>query len=112
MSIRELRLKVRVIIDRDDDLFHAYTPDIKGLHASGESHAEALDAIREASSLYFMSLAKHNEPLPIGMVQLDREHDGVLSLVGTLLWEKISGRGKRTETTEISVPTNTAFAPC
>jgi predicted RNase H-like HicB family nuclease len=112
MSIRELRLQVRVIVDRDGDLFHAYTPDIKGIHASGETHGEALDAIREATSLYFMSLAKHNEPFPIGLVQFDREHDGFLSLVGTLIWEKLSGRNRRAETTEVLVPTNTALAPC
>lgn len=112
MSIRELRFQVRVIVDRDDGFFHAHTPDIKGLHASGETHDEALEAIKEASSLYFMSLVKHNEPLPIGMVQLDREHDGVFALVCTLLWEKISGRNRRTETTEILVPTNGALARC
>jgi predicted RNase H-like HicB family nuclease len=112
MSIREIRFQVRVIIEPDDGLFHAFTPDIKGLHACGGTHDEALNAIREASSLYFMSLAKHSEPLPIGMVRLDREHDGLLSLIGTLVWEKMTGRNRRTETTEITVPTSGELALC
>jgi hypothetical protein len=39
MSIRERKFEVRVIIDQDDDLFHAYTFGIKGLYASDEANS-------------------------------------------------------------------------
>lgn len=112
MSIREIRFQVRVIVDQDDGLFHAFTPDIRGLHACGESQQEALAAINEASTLYFQSLMKHGESLPVGLVTLDREHPGILHLIWTLLVERFSGRKRHSETAEIVLPTNGNFAHC
>ena len=64
--IPSLMLKVSIIIERDGEGFYAYAPALNGLHVYGDTEAEALDYAREAVDVYLASLAKHNDPLPIG----------------------------------------------
>jgi len=104
MPIREIKLQFRVFVDRDGDLFHAYTPDLKGVHAAGESQLEALDAIGEAASLYVQSLVKHNESIPVGLLVLDREHSSKLALLGSV-FKELFFKKPESYVKEVSVPT-------
>lgn len=62
----ELRLRVTIIVEPDGDGFHAYAPGLKGLHTDGRTEAEALEHARDAVRAYLASLAKHDDPLPVG----------------------------------------------
>ena len=58
--------KISVVIEPDEGGFHAYCPALKGLHVNGKTQEEALENTKEAILVYFVSLAKHGDPLPIG----------------------------------------------
>jgi predicted RNase H-like HicB family nuclease len=61
-----LRLKFTVIVEPDNDSFHAFCPAFKGLHVDGKTENEALRNATKAARVYVDSLAAHGEPLPIG----------------------------------------------
>jgi predicted RNase H-like HicB family nuclease len=68
-----LTLKVSVVVEPDEDGFHAYCPALKGLHVDGRTKKEALENAEKALVVYLRSLADHGEPLPIGAdLTLDR----------------------------------------
>ncbi len=60
--------KVQVIVEPDEDGFHAYCPALKGLHVSGSTEDEALQNVSNAAMAYIESLVKHGDPIPIGIV--------------------------------------------
>jgi len=66
MSI--IRIKLKIIVEKDDDAFHAYCPDLKGLHAGGDTEEEALSNAVNGAQLYLASLLKHQEPIPVGVI--------------------------------------------
>jgi predicted RNase H-like HicB family nuclease len=61
-----LVLRLNVIIEPDEDRFHAYCPAFKGLHVDGASQEEALTNAGEAAIAYLNSLAANKEAIPIG----------------------------------------------
>jgi predicted RNase H-like HicB family nuclease len=66
MHIRTIKVLVRIVVERDEDSFYAYCPELKGLHVGGDTEQEAVENARNAASAYLMSLIKHNDPLPVG----------------------------------------------
>lgn len=95
MRIREIKIQVRVIVERDADGFHAYVPDLKGVHAPGDTEAEAIAAVREGVSLYMQSLMKHSQSIPVGIVMLDRRHSSALAMAWCLFLEGLGLRGTK-----------------
>jgi len=69
MPTCELKAKVRAVVEPDGDMYHAYAPDLKGVHVCGETAEEALYALHDAIRLYLASLAKHSEPVPLGLAE-------------------------------------------
>jgi predicted RNase H-like HicB family nuclease len=65
-TVPSLMLKVSIVVERDGEGFYAYAPALDGLHVYGDTETEALEYVREAVDVYLASLAKHNDPLPIG----------------------------------------------
>jgi predicted RNase H-like HicB family nuclease len=59
-------LSVQVMVERDGDAYHAFTPGLKGIHVFGETEEEAGSHAMDAVIAYLLSLAKHNEPIPVG----------------------------------------------
>lgn len=55
-----------VVIEKDEDSFHAFCPGLKGLHVDGKSEQEALENATRAADCYIASLIRHGDPLPIG----------------------------------------------
>jgi predicted RNase H-like HicB family nuclease len=102
--IRELKIQIRVVIEPDGDVFHAFVPDLKGVHACGDTESEALTAIREGASLYIQSLVKHNESIPVGLVRLDRNHTSMLAMAWCLIKEGLGLTRKHSSLQEITLP--------
>lgn len=61
-----LRLSIAIVVEPDDDGFHAYCPALKGLHVGAQTEQELLDHLNHALTLYLASLARHGDPLPVG----------------------------------------------
>jgi predicted RNase H-like HicB family nuclease len=62
-----IEFKIDIIIEPDDNGFHAYCPALKGLHTSGDTREAALENARYAAIAYLESLIKHNDPIPVGI---------------------------------------------
>ncbi len=45
-----------IVIEPDEDAFHAYVPALRGCHSCGDTYQEAKDNIKEAIELYLESL--------------------------------------------------------
>jgi len=59
---------IEIIAERDDDVFHAYCPALKGLHTCGDTEEEAFSNAKDAAVAYLLSLIKHGDPIPIGII--------------------------------------------
>jgi predicted RNase H-like HicB family nuclease len=72
--------KVHIIIEPDEDRFHAYCPALKGLHVDGSTKEEALENAKEAAIAYLQSLIKHGDPIPINIIPSREESEKMLHL--------------------------------
>jgi len=66
-----IKLRIRILVEPDDDGFHAYCPELKGVHVYGESEQEAVENAKTAADLYIRSLIKHDDPIPLGVLEGD-----------------------------------------
>lgn len=53
--------KVSVIIEKDENGFYAYVPELPGCHSQGETHEEVLNHIKEAIDLYLEALSPEEQ---------------------------------------------------
>jgi predicted RNase H-like HicB family nuclease len=54
-----------VVIEPDEDAFHAYVPALPGCHTFGATIDEARTNIAEAIELHIESMRQEGEPIPI-----------------------------------------------
>lgn len=71
--IKMLRLRVGIVIEEDEGKYHAFCPTLKGLHVEGETEAEALRLAKDAVSVHLDSLVRHNDPIPLGCIEYEKE---------------------------------------
>ena len=57
-------MKYTVVIERTDNGYSAYAPDLPGCIAAGDSVSEVEELIREAIILHLQSLRDHGDPVP------------------------------------------------
>ena len=57
-------MKYTVVIERTDNGYSAYAPDLPGCIAAGDSVSEVEELIREAIILHVESLREHGDPIP------------------------------------------------
>ncbi len=69
----DIEFKVEVVVEPDEDGFHAYCPALKGLHTGGNTKEEALENAGYAASAYLESLISHKDPIPVGVVVSETE---------------------------------------
>jgi predicted RNase H-like HicB family nuclease len=65
MKMSSMRLRVRLEVEKDGRSFHAYCPDLKGLHVDGATSDEALQNAKDAVVEYVKSMIRHDERLPL-----------------------------------------------
>jgi predicted RNase H-like HicB family nuclease len=53
-----------VVVEKSENGFGAFVPDLPGCVAVGESRDEAIELIREAIELHIESLREHGETIP------------------------------------------------
>jgi len=59
---------IEITVEPDDDIFHAYCPALKGLHTCGDTEEKAFDNAKDAAVAYLLSLIKHGDPIPVGII--------------------------------------------
>ena len=57
-------MKYVVIVEKGENSFGAYAPDLLGCAVVGETREEVLQLIREAVELHVSSMREHGDPLP------------------------------------------------
>jgi len=70
--ITTLNFLVRIVIEKDEPGYHAFTPSLKGLHLSGDTPEEALVNAKEATALFLKSMLKHGDPIPLDLIETGR----------------------------------------
>lgn len=55
--------KVSIVIERDDNGYYVYCPELEGCHTQGDTIEEAMDNIREAIELYLEILSEDERAL-------------------------------------------------
>jgi predicted RNase H-like HicB family nuclease len=68
--------KVRVMVEKDEGSYHAFCPDLKGLHVDGDTPEEAFAVAKDAVAAYIESLIRHGDPIPVGCIGNHRESVG------------------------------------
>lgn len=109
MPIREIKLRIRVLMERDEGGWHAFCPDLKGLHADGTTEAETLKNVNDAIIGYMESLLKHNDPIPVGVLVADGTYS-VFEFVTKAIRQKLSHLTAKAYIREVAVPTSLAAA--
>lgn len=71
MDIRTIKVRVRIVVEPDEDGFHAYCPGLKGVHACGATEEESVQNAKDAVNAYIHSLLKHNDPIPLSVLESD-----------------------------------------
>ena len=54
-----------VVIEPDEEMFHAYVPALQGCHTFGATVDEARANIAEAIELHIQSMRQEGEPIPV-----------------------------------------------
>ena len=57
-------MRYAVVIERTDNGYSAYVPDLPGCIAAGDSRAETERLIREAIAMHVQSLKEQGHPVP------------------------------------------------
>ncbi|MBN1659392.1 MAG: type II toxin-antitoxin system HicB family antitoxin [Anaerolineae bacterium] len=58
-----------VVIEPDEDVFHAYVPALPGCHTFGATVDEARANIEEAMALHVESMLEDGEAVPVGILR-------------------------------------------
>ena len=97
-----LTFKILIIVENDGEGYHAYCPDLEGIHVYGDTPEDALSVAKDAVEVYLKMSLAHGDPIPIGLLRPFSLKDGLLAL-----WGKYSFRSRnRREFLE-----NVEFAP-
>ena len=75
MSSKDPVVEIPIIIEKDHGSYYAYSPVLKGLHVDGETEEEALKNAKEAVDVYISSLKKHNEPIPLDLLNAEKQKE-------------------------------------
>ena len=57
-------MQYSVVIEKTDNGYSAYAPDLPGCIAAGDSPVEVEELIREAIIMHLESLREHGDPVP------------------------------------------------
>lgn len=105
MEVREIKLKVRIFVEQDEDgSYHAYCPDLKGLHVFGDTQNEALENAKEGLQLYMQSLVKHDDAIPVGIVCSDITYGSLPKFMWECAKRSFRMRAAKSFVEEVTIP--------
>jgi predicted RNase H-like HicB family nuclease len=57
-------MRYTIIVERTDDGYSAYAPDLPGCIAAGDTHDETVELMREAIEFHLEGMRLKGEPIP------------------------------------------------
>ena len=54
------KIYIKAIIEPDGEGYHAYCPELKGLHTCGDTYDEAIEHLHDAITAYLQSIIKND----------------------------------------------------
>ena len=73
MLPRKIVFRVRLLVEKDEDGFYGYSPDLKCIHVYGKTEDEAHRHTVDAIEAYLNMSLKHGDPIPIGVESVERD---------------------------------------
>ncbi|MEN4017776.1 MAG: type II toxin-antitoxin system HicB family antitoxin [Methanobacterium sp.] len=58
------RYKVSVVIEKDEDGYFAFSPELQGCYAQGETYEEVIENIKDAIRLHIKDMIENKEAIP------------------------------------------------
>jgi len=58
------KFRLACVIEKDDDGYIAYCPQLQGCYVQGDSYEEAVENLRDAMILHIKDRKAHKEPVP------------------------------------------------
>ena len=89
MPIREIKLKIRMLIEKDEGMLVAHCPEFPGLAVEAENIEELQEHTHDAIRAYLDSLIKHGDPIPVCVMESDEMYS-LSNLVFRKLRDKFS----------------------
>ncbi len=65
----DIVFEVPIIIEPDEDGFHAYCPDLPGLHICGDTKEEAFENAKDAVKGFLLVKIKYGEQIPPALIR-------------------------------------------
>lgn len=59
-----MKYKVSVVIEKDEDGYFAFSPELQGCYSQGESYEEVIDNIKDAIRLHLEDMIESKEVIP------------------------------------------------
>lgn len=56
--------KLACVIEKDEDGYHGYCPELKGCHAQGDTYEEVVTNLRDVIKLLVEDMVEMEEPIP------------------------------------------------
>lgn len=104
-----IKLRVQILVERDGDGFMAYCPELQGFLVGGSTIEEIKKNTHLAMQGYFASLIKHDDPIPIGIIDNTSPDTPWWKVVITKIQEGLKSR-KNAFVEEVCIPFDFAKA--
>lgn len=88
IHLKCLKIRIRICVEKDDDGYYAYCPELKGVHEDGDSVEAATENAKESALVYIQSILEHNEPLPLCAEEVDMSFSSLLGKVKSAIFSK------------------------
>ena len=73
MKASIIKFRLEICVERDEDVYYAYCPALKGVHVDGDTEEEAIKNAKDAAGAYIRSLIKHGEVIPLNFEETEGE---------------------------------------
>lgn len=88
IQLKCLKIRIRICVEKDDDRYYAYCPELKGVHEDGDSVEAATENAKESARVYIRSILEHNESLPLCAEEVDMSFSSLLGKARSTLFSK------------------------
>jgi predicted RNase H-like HicB family nuclease len=79
-------MKVSIYIEKGETSYGAWSPDVPGCYAGGQSREETIDLMKEALQEHIDYLIRNNKPLPMALRAAFMRHAWAMRWQSFLTW--------------------------
>ncbi len=88
ITLKQIKFRVRVCIERDEDGYYAYCPGLKGIHEEGDSIDEATRNAKKSIHVLLQSILEDEAPLLLCSEEIDMSFKALANKVMSRLFRK------------------------